>query len=141
MRRIVAVLGTVALAIGVFGVMPAQATHCTNTGTVPPGVNTSCSNPVTIAVIEGLGDVCTKADPALVGANPHCTYHTDPFYSGAVTSPPVEQGLYFPHYGPGAKGPFSFSAGPDTSPGGSGFCVSTVGSQADGCTFTSWGTL
>jgi hypothetical protein len=145
------------LSLGLVGVLPAHADCSTSPSQACVG----------ISIIEGLGNVCSKADANLTKLlsppvlHPRCTYHADAFWTnspkndgtnsiadynavkadGYTPVHPDLQGLYFPGFGPGAHGPFSFTAGPGTDPGGSGFCVSTVGTSPTGCQFSSMGIL
>jgi hypothetical protein len=127
MRRTIGFAAAITLTLGLAGVMPAQASHC------EPGDIASCPNPVTVAVLEGIGYVCNEARGF---TNPTCTYHTDTLTP--VLPPTINQGLYWPGVGPGANGPFSFRAGPDLNVPAS-FCASSVGGE--GCVFDSRGQL
>lgn len=112
---------------GMLFVKPAGATH---------GCTAANCNPVTVAVIEGQGLVCSSAEGF---SSPRCTYHTDPLWSGGLADATSRQGLYCPTRGPGADGPFSFQAGPTALDPPNSVCVSTAGGQ--GCTFKSKGLL
>lgn len=127
-RRAVAGLVVATTMIAVLGLtQPASATHnCTQQ---------SC-NPVTVAVLEGIGFVCNAADvPNETGEK--CTYTTDAFHPNAPR-PNQTQGLTWPGFGPPARGPFSFNAGPAQTPPTSA-CVSSI--NGAGCSFKSWGLL
>lgn len=127
MRRTIGFVAAVTLTLGLAGVLPAQATHCS------PGNIAACPNPVTVAVLEGIGYVCNEARGFV---NPRCSYHTD--ILTPALPPTINQGLYWPGVGPGANGPFSFTAGRDLNVPTS-LCVSTVGGE--GCRFDSRGQL
>lgn len=122
MRRAVVLLAVLAIVAGLAGFQPAAATHnCTNP---------SC-NPVTIAVLEGVGNICSRAGT-------DCTYHNDVFWPSPKPTTGIAQGYYWPGVGPAGNGPFSFNAGPQTDVPNSA-CVSTI--AGPGCTFVSGGTL
>ena len=155
MRRVLAITGAVALALGMLSITPAQATHCAP----GPGLAT-CPNPVVITLFEGKGLVCTNASDFIPNAK--CTYHTGTFWGatdkdlnghgldwynapdpagGPFTNlprtHPEVQGLYLPKLGPGADSPFYIAAsgvGPPNS-----FCVSSVGGA--NCVAISTGTI
>lgn len=145
MRRFIAIVGAIVFAVGVAGVLPASATHC------PVGAGiTGCANPVTVVIVEGVGKVCSNANPA----DP-CTYdYSDPTWVGksvfqhwANSSQTVaKQGLYWPGVGPGAEGPYKLAinrtpgeVSPGTGPQGGNVCVSNV--DGAGCGVTLAGQL
>ncbi len=138
MRRVIAGVASAALTIGLLGVQPAGATHC-------EGADPECPNPISVAILEGIGFVCNAAnlegktleDKAGVELQTECTYSNDAFWTEDVEQWD-EQGLTWPGSGPPAVGPFSFLAGPGMTPPES-ICVSSIGGP--GCIFDSFGML
>ena len=141
MRRVIAGVASAALTIGLLGIQPAGATHC-------DGVDPACPNPISVAILEGIGYVCNAADVTTNKVDIYeglydgtlqseCSYGTDAFWS---ESPEEwdQQGLTWPGAGPPAVGPFSFLAGPAVFPPES-ICVSSIGGP--GCIFDSFGML
>jgi hypothetical protein len=134
-RRVTAAAVVAATAIALLGVVqPASATH----GCTEPGCN-----PITVAILEGIGFVCNAANVPAV-TNEHCTYRNDALHTGELPAQYPDagwtnyQGLTWPGAGPPGDGPFSFNAGPDpTLP--TSFCASTAGGA--GCQFRSHGDL
>jgi hypothetical protein len=130
MRRIALLALSVVTVVGLLGIQPASATH---------GCTEADCNPVTVALLEGRGKVCTTSG---LGS---CTFHKDALWTGSTAVP---QGLYCPTRGPGAGSvtaggdptgaPFVFNAGPGVAPPNS-VCISNVG--LDGCAFESRGQL
>ena len=126
-RRIVAVLSVAVMAFGLLGIQPASATHdCT----------AADCNPVTVAILEGIGFVCNAADIPNQTGEKCTTTRRDALWSGGLTG--HAQGLTWPGVGPPRDGPFSFNAGPAATPPTSA-CVSSVGGP--GCSFRSYGQL
>jgi hypothetical protein len=136
-RRIVGLVATAAISVSMLGIQPASATHnCTEA---------DC-NPVTVAILEGIGYVCNAANINAevkthltangIAPGTACSYHTDALYNGTTSGLP--QGLTWPGRGAPAHGPFSFKAGPGATPPTS-LCVSTI--SGSGCTFNSGGKL
>lgn len=129
MRRLLAIVGAMIFAVGVVGIVPAQATHC------GPNNIASCQNPATIVITEGVGLVCnavgTLRNPSLPTS---CTYDMgDPTWVSKPVSQwnPPAQGLYWPGVGPGASGSYKLAVGSTPTPP-SNLCVSSV--QGAGCT-------
>jgi len=128
MRRVAATIATLTLVLGLASAVPAQA---------------DCSTPncpVGVSILEGIGFVCSAATPKAMpfpGDHTRCVYQDDALWGGRG-GPPLGQGLYWPGVGPPADGPFSFVAGPTSSPPTS-ICVSSQGGA--GCVFDSWGML
>lgn len=126
-RRITAMMVVAATAISLLGLaQPARATH---------GCTEADCNPITVAILEGIGFVCNAADlPGETGEK--CTYRNDALWTGNITN--RTQGLTWPGAGPPGDGPFSFNAGPSQTPPTSA-CASSVGGA--GCQFRSHGLL
>ena len=126
-RRAIAGLVVATTMTAVLGLtQPASATH---------GCTAADCNPVTVAILEGIGFVCNAADiPNQTGER--CTVHNDALYT--TTPPTGAQGLVWPGLGAPRKGPFSFNAGPVSTPPTSA-CVSSVAGA--GCSFRSYGQL
>lgn len=139
MRRLVAVLAVMTIATGLLGVVPASATH----GCTDP----SCK-PVTVIVIEGIGNVCSKARVSNPSYGTKCTYApNDPTWVSKPASPWNQsgfsngskfQGLFWPGLGPGAVGPYELNIGEAVSPPAN-VCVSSIGGP--GCKSLSEGIL
>lgn len=141
MRRTLGVVAALSLMLGVVGVMPASASHCDQSNA------TTCENPLTIIVIEGIGNVCSAAklsDPSLKKS---CTYNKNDssWVSKSVSqwnqagfeNGSKYQGLFWPGVGPGADGSYSLKITGVNPP--NAICVSNVGGA--GCTSDSEGNL
>ena len=145
MRRLMATVAVASLFIGMLGLTPAGATHCDQ------GNITACPEPATVIVIEGVGNVCSKAvlSPAEAALyTSKCVYnYSDPSWASKSVSPWNQsggangskyQGLFWPGVGPGAIGPYSLRISPSASPPNN-LCVSSVGGP--GCQSESAGKL
>lgn len=138
MKRSACVLAAFALVIGFAGVVPAGATHCNQNNAA------DCPDPLTVIVVEGIGNVCSAALTQLTAAEKlsygtKCTYRADdpswapvasrpgnPWNRPGYTTGNAYQGLFWPGVGPGAIGPYALVIGSTTAPPGNA-CVSSVG--------------
>lgn len=132
MRRMIATGIATMLALGLLGVMPAQATHC-NTSNA-----TTCQNPLVVIVFEGIGNVCSKANVVnTIAYGTKCTYvSSDPVWDAAkplsqwnqsgYTTGLKYQGLFWPGVGPGAIGPYRLNIGAGVNPPAN-VCVDSLG--------------
>lgn len=146
MRRSIATVGVFVFMIGVAGSIPASAEHCS------PDTNiASCPNPLNIAFIEGVGNVCTRSAGQIRGDDPRygktlallatypggrCKFNlSDPSWATRAVSPwypSPKQGLYWPGVGPGGFGPAAIDISKGASAPPSNTCVSNVGGPGCG---------
>lgn len=121
MRKAISAL-TVAVLLGSLSLIgaPAQATH----GGAPY-----------VVLLEGVGNVCNAVDVTIIRAHPDthvesCTYGTDAIWAASPKNNAdfaLNQGLYWPGFGPPAFSSFTITNGPTTTPPTT-FCVDSFGS-------------
>lgn len=132
MRKTIAVGITAMLAMSAFTALPAQATHCNESNA------TSCPNPLVILVVEGIGNVCNKANVVNTTAyGAKCTYlasdavwdrtkAASTWNQTGYTTGSAYQGLFWPGVGPGAIGPYRLNVGASANPPANA-CVDSIG--------------
>lgn len=132
MRKTIAVGIAAMLAMSAFTALPAQATHCNESNA------TSCPNPLVILVVEGIGNVCDKANVVNTTAyGSKCTYLASDavwdktkgpsqWNQPGYTSGLKYQGLFWPGVGPGAIGPYRLNVGSTPNPPNNA-CVDSIG--------------
>lgn len=125
MRKTVAAM-TVAVLLGSLSIVgaPALATH---------------GGPPYVVLLEGVGQVCEAVDQTLINNHPgfnhvtRCTHSTDSIWAASPKNDgtfAVDQGLYWPGFGPPAYTSFTITNGPLTSPPTT-FCRDSFGGACE----------